>query len=122
MLTVIATEEEMRKGIPSDEEELQFGYDEWLQEHWPFLNSMYLLVMVLIWHNVERVSERLKPVLAYIRKLTLTPTKMAQTDVDAVFAAGWDERAVYDAVQVCCASWKDSASRQDPISLRWRGS
>jgi uncharacterized peroxidase-related enzyme len=48
------------------------------------------------------VSEKLKPVLAYIRKLTLTPTKMTQADADAVFAAGWDDRALYDAVQICC--------------------
>ncbi len=48
------------------------------------------------------VSEALKPVLAYLRKLTLTPTKMTQKDADAVYAAGWDERALYDAVQVCC--------------------
>jgi hypothetical protein len=42
------------------------------------------------------------PVLHYIRKLTLTPTKMTQADADAVFAAGWSERALYDAVQICC--------------------
>ena len=48
------------------------------------------------------ISPKLKPVLGYIRKLTLTPTRMSQADADAVFAAGWDERALYDAVQVCC--------------------
>jgi uncharacterized peroxidase-related enzyme len=48
------------------------------------------------------VSEKLKPVLAYTRKLTLTPTKMTPKDVEAVFAAGWGERALYDAVQICC--------------------
>lgn len=35
-------------------------------------------------------------------RLTLTPTMMTQRDADAVFAAGWDERALYDAVQICC--------------------
>jgi alkylhydroperoxidase family enzyme len=48
------------------------------------------------------VSEKLKPVIAYIRKLTLTPTQMTQQDAEAIYAAGWDERALYDAVQVCC--------------------
>jgi uncharacterized peroxidase-related enzyme len=48
------------------------------------------------------VDEKLKPVLAYIRKLTLTPTQMTQADADAVLAAGWSEQALYDAVQVCC--------------------
>jgi uncharacterized peroxidase-related enzyme len=47
------------------------------------------------------VDERLKPVLAYVRKLTLTPAKMTQADADAVFAAGWDEDALHDAVLVC---------------------
>ena len=40
--------------------------------------------------------------MAYIRKLTLTPTKLTQKDADAVYAAEWNERALYDAVQICC--------------------
>jgi uncharacterized peroxidase-related enzyme len=48
------------------------------------------------------IDEKLKPVLAYVRKLTLTPTRMTQADADAVFAAGWSEQALYDAIQVCC--------------------
>lgn len=48
------------------------------------------------------VDPRMIPVLKYIRKLMLTPTQMTQADADAVFAAGWSERALYDAVQVCC--------------------
>lgn len=46
------------------------------------------------------VAERMRPVLAFARKLTQTPSRMTQADVDAVLAAGWDERAVYDIVQV----------------------
>jgi hypothetical protein len=42
------------------------------------------------------------PVLTYIRKLTLSPTTMTQPDADAVYAAGWSERALYDAIQICC--------------------
>ena len=38
----------------------------------------------------------------YIRKLTVTPTHMTQSDADAVYDAGWSEQALYDAVQVCC--------------------
>lgn len=48
------------------------------------------------------VDPKLYPVLEYLRKLTLTPTAMTQSDADAVFAAGWSEQALYDAVQVCC--------------------
>ncbi|RSM38839.1 peroxidase [Amycolatopsis balhimycina DSM 5908] len=47
------------------------------------------------------VDERLKPVLAYVGKLTRTPSRMTDADADAVFAAGWDERALHDAVLVC---------------------
>ncbi len=47
------------------------------------------------------VDDKMKPVLRYIRKLTIAPTTMTQGDADAVFAAGWDDRALYDAVQVC---------------------
>lgn len=48
------------------------------------------------------IASKLKPVLAYIRKLTETPSRMIQADADAVYAAGWDEWALYDAIQVCC--------------------
>lgn len=48
------------------------------------------------------IDEKLRPVFAYIRKLTLTPTKMIQADANAVFAAGWTEQALYDAVNICC--------------------
>lgn len=52
--------------------------------------------------NATDLEPKLKPVFAYIRKLTLTPTQMTQADADAVLAAGWSEQALYDAVQVCC--------------------
>lgn len=48
------------------------------------------------------IDPKLRPVLGYLRKLTLTPTAMTQADADAVYAAGWSEQALYDAVQVCC--------------------
>lgn len=47
------------------------------------------------------VDERLKPVLAYVGKLTRTPARMTDADAEAVFAAGWDEKALHDAVGVC---------------------
>jgi len=47
------------------------------------------------------VDARMKPVLAYVRKLTLEPARMTQADADAVFAASWDEDALHDAVMVC---------------------
>ena len=48
------------------------------------------------------VDDKLKPVFHFLKKLTLTSYKMVQTDADAVFAAGWDENALQDAILVCC--------------------
>ncbi len=47
------------------------------------------------------VAERLKPLLRYARKLTLTPSKITPGDAEAVLAAGWEEQALHDAVAVC---------------------
>jgi hypothetical protein len=46
------------------------------------------------------VDEKLKPLLAYVRKLAATPSEMTQADADAVFAAGWDEHALHDAIVI----------------------
>ena len=46
------------------------------------------------------VSAKLKPLLALVKKLALEPTKVSQSDADAVFAAGWDEQAYHSAVAV----------------------
>ena len=48
------------------------------------------------------VEEKWKPLFKYVRKLTLEPTKMVQADADSVFNAGWSERALYDAIIICC--------------------
>ena len=47
------------------------------------------------------VSEKLKPILHFVRKLTLTPSRVTQADADRVFAAGWDEQALGDAIAIC---------------------
>ncbi len=48
------------------------------------------------------VDARMKPLLAYAKKLTLTPARMTQADADAVLAAGWSARALHDAVLTTC--------------------
>jgi uncharacterized peroxidase-related enzyme len=48
--------------------------------------------------DTASVEARLRPLLAFVRKLALTPGAMSQADADAVFAAGWDERALHDAI------------------------
>lgn len=43
-------------------------------------------------------DERMRPIFRFLRKLTLTPSKMVRDDAEAAFAAGWDERALHDAI------------------------
>ncbi|MBT8446084.1 MAG: peroxidase-related enzyme [Gammaproteobacteria bacterium] len=47
------------------------------------------------------VAAKLKPVLRYVKKLTDAPYKMVQSDADAVYRAGWNDRALSDAVLIC---------------------
>lgn len=47
------------------------------------------------------IEREMKPVLRYVKKLTLTPNEVAQTDVDAILSVGWDETAVVHANLVC---------------------
>ena len=46
------------------------------------------------------VPDKLRPIMAYVRKLNDLPSKLVQSDADAVYAAGWSEQALYEAVQV----------------------
>jgi uncharacterized peroxidase-related enzyme len=48
------------------------------------------------------VREALKPIFQYLRKLTLTPSKLVRADVDRVLAAGWSEEALHQAILVGC--------------------
>src|ERR1051325_484117 len=47
------------------------------------------------------IDARMRPILALARKLTLSPAKMTAADAEAIFAAGWDDRALHDAVAIC---------------------
>lgn len=60
-----------------------------------------LLVQLLDDPLQAPVDDRMKPVLAYVKKLTLTPSHMTPADAEGVFAAGWNEQALHDAVSVC---------------------
>ncbi len=46
------------------------------------------------------VSDKLRPLLKFVKKLAVTPAQMTQADADAVFDAGWDEHALHDAIAV----------------------
>lgn len=45
---------------------------------------------------------RLAPVLEFVRKLTLTPSRMTDADAEALRAAGWGDTAIFHATLVCC--------------------
>lgn len=46
------------------------------------------------------VDEKLKPILRYVAKLRHLPTQITAADAAAVYAAGWSERALFDAIEV----------------------
>jgi uncharacterized peroxidase-related enzyme len=50
--------------------------------------------------DTARLEPRLKPILAFVRKLTLTPHEMSQADADVVFDAGWNEEALHSATAI----------------------
>jgi uncharacterized peroxidase-related enzyme len=47
------------------------------------------------------VEESTKVLLRYVRKLTLTPSRITPSDAQAVLDAGWSEDALHDAACVC---------------------
>lgn len=51
--------------------------------------------------ETSAVDDKLKPILAYVGKLTRTPSLMTDGDAAPVYAAGWDEQALFDAISVC---------------------
>ena len=48
------------------------------------------------------IDDKMKPILKFCKKLTLTPSHITRADADAVYAAGWDEDALFNAVAVTC--------------------
>jgi uncharacterized peroxidase-related enzyme len=49
----------------------------------------------------DHVDLHMQPVLAYVRKLTLSPAQVTEEDVDPIFAVGWNDRALHDAAAIC---------------------
>lgn len=47
------------------------------------------------------VDVRMRPVFHYVKKLTLSPSRVVAADVEPIFAAGWDDTAVFHAASVC---------------------
>ena len=51
-------------------------------------------------------DEKLKPILRLARKLTEAPAEVTEKDTQAVFDAGWDEKALHDAIR----DWKKNGT------------
>jgi uncharacterized peroxidase-related enzyme len=48
-----------------------------------------------------QIDEELKPVLRYVKKLTLTPNQITQSDAQQIFDAGWDENVFLEVIFLC---------------------
>ena len=47
------------------------------------------------------IEDEMRPILRYVQKLTALPARLTTSDAEAVYAQGWSEKALYDAIQVC---------------------
>jgi len=56
---------------------------------------------ILSGSGLEHVDHRMRPVLAFVRKLTLSPGAVTAADADEISAASWDDRALHDAAAIC---------------------
>ena len=50
---------------------------------------------------VAGIDGKMRVLLRYVKKLTETPARMTEGDADPVYAAGWDETALFHAVSIC---------------------
>jgi uncharacterized peroxidase-related enzyme len=48
-----------------------------------------------------RLDPKMMPILQMARKLTLSPSQMVQSDIEAITAVGWTEETAHDAVTIC---------------------
>jgi len=57
----------------------------------------------LLFTNIEEsgVDKRLLPVMNFVKKLTLTPSKVVDSDRQAIIDAGWQQQAIFDAASIC---------------------
>ncbi len=51
--------------------------------------------------DTASIPEPMKPVLQFVARLTHEPSRTGPADSDAMRAAGWDDKAIFDVVCVC---------------------
>lgn len=64
------------------------------------LEEGFLAQLVADLDSVE-IDPKLKTLLVYVRKLNSLPSRMVQSDIDAILDAGWSEQAVCETAQIC---------------------
>jgi len=57
----------------------------------------------LLFTDIDKsgVEKRLLPVLSFVKKLTLTPSKVVDADREAIIDADWPQQAIFDAASIC---------------------
>lgn len=63
--------------------------------------STDLLVALLDDVETAPIAPALTPVFRFVRKLTLSPSKIVAADRDAIVAAGWPEGVIHDVASIC---------------------
>lgn len=58
------------------------------------------IAALLAGDDTKAIPDNMRPVLSLAKRLTERPDGVTQSDVDAVFAAGWNETAFYHSVAV----------------------
>lgn len=59
-----------------------------------------LIAAMLADFDSAPIEPKLRPLLAFVAKLMVAPGAIQQADADVVFAAGWSEKALHDAIAV----------------------
>lgn len=52
--------------------------------------------------NSAPIESNEKPLFQYLKKLTLSPSKLIQEDADKIFRAGWSEQDLQDLILIAC--------------------
>lgn len=95
-------ERELIAAYVSGLNECQFCYGSHQQVAENFGVSKSTIETLLDDIDTTEIDQKLKPIFHYIKKLTLTPSRLVKADAEKVFQAGWSEQALYDAICICC--------------------
>lgn len=78
--------------------ECQYCYGVHSQTALAFGIEEQLLRQMLFGLEDSPIDAKMKALLLFVRRLTVAPQQLVQADADAVFTAGWSERALHDAI------------------------